>query len=106
MLVFVYVPLQSTDAVPDGSVELIVNETVCRGNFADVDTLMFAGQVKIGGVTSKTVTGNVQFALLPALSLALQKTYVVPKLSVAPVDLLHGVPLNTTPLPESDAENV
>ena len=104
VVVFEYVPLQSTEAVPDGSVELTVNVTDCKGDFAVVDTFIFSGQVKMGGVVSYTVTGKVQLALLPALSFALHKTYVVPKLNVAPVDLLQGVPLKTTPLPESDAE--
>jgi hypothetical protein len=48
-------------------------------------TVMLAGHVIVGGILSTTVTVNEQLAVLPAASLAVQVTVVVPMAKAAPL---------------------
>jgi hypothetical protein len=54
-----------------------------------VATLKLAGQVRTGGVISTTVMSKVQFAVLPAASVAVQVTVVTPLGKFDPEGGLH-----------------
>ena len=87
------IPLASDD-------ETLVYLTVCCMLFEDVGTLML-GQVSVGGVVSTTIIKKEHFAVLPALSVAVQVTLVGPRLKVLPEAGEHDADL--TPEPESVA---
>lgn len=61
------------------SLALTVNRTRCSQAPAAAVTVMFAGQVIIGGSLSRTVTVKLQVAEPPKVSIATQFTGVVPR---------------------------
>ena len=67
------------------SVAVTVNGTVAVQDPIGVDTVMFAGQVITGAWVSFTVTVNVQVAILPTASVALNTLVVVPIGNVLPL---------------------
>jgi hypothetical protein len=52
---------------------------------------MLAGQVRMGGVVSTTVTVKLQVAVWPAVSVAVQFTVVVPTAKKAPLAGMHVI---------------
>src|ERR1041385_876365 len=64
--------------LPQRSVAVTLNVTLLEHVPAAALTVMFVGQVIVGPCTSRTVTVNVHWLLLPELSKALLVTVVVP----------------------------
>jgi len=65
------------------SLALVVNVTKLPSDEAH-STVLFAGQVTLGGVVSCTVTSKEQIELLPDTSVAVQVTLVVPRPNTLP----------------------
>jgi hypothetical protein len=59
--------------------------TTAEHEFGSLDTVMFAGQMATGGCVSFTVTVKLHDAVLPAASVAVQLTGVVPKGNAEPL---------------------
>ena len=79
----------TTETVPQLSVAVALAKVTGPGQGRETD----AGQVIAGGVTSETVTGNVQAAVLPLPSVAVKVTPVVPPGKTEP---LAGPAVRTT----------